>query len=133
MKRVELTDEDRLTLWEQYVEVYAESQDSFDTSVRTLAAAAIAVTVSLATALKDFDNVGVAAVSVFVASLSANVLSFFSAQLDMRARLVCVEGRVLDGIDGNRWTRVTTSLNVVAGVTLIVGASLLAWFVASST
>jgi hypothetical protein len=35
---VELTDDGRRILWEQYVDTYVDSQETYDSSVRTLAA-----------------------------------------------------------------------------------------------
>jgi hypothetical protein len=71
--KTELTPEERQTLWEQFVDVYAHSQESFDTSVRTLAAAGVATTVSLATALHHFDGSGVACDSGLAIGLHGGV------------------------------------------------------------
>src|SRR2546423_10097689 len=133
MTRTELSDDDRQKLWEQFVEVYAQSQDSFDTSVRTLAAAGVAVAASLATALHGFNNWGVGSVVFFVVSLSLNLGSFLTTQFDMRARLKCIREGEYDGIEGNRWTTVTTGANLSAGAALIAGAALLATFVGISS
>lgn len=133
MTTMELTAEERQKLWEQFVEVYAESQDSFDTSVRTLAAAGIAVAASLAAALHGFNTWGVASVVLFVVSLTLNLASFLTTQFDMRARLRCIREGEYDGIEGNRWTAVTTGANLSAGTALIAGAALLATFVAISS
>jgi len=43
----ELTDDEQRVLVEQYEEAHRQSQHSWDTSVRTIAAAAVAVTASL--------------------------------------------------------------------------------------
>jgi hypothetical protein len=133
MSTMELTADERQKLWEQFVEVYSESQDSFDTSVRTLAAAGIAVAASLAAALHGFNSWGVASVVLFVVSLTLNLASFLTAQFDMRARLRCIREGEYDGIEGNRWTAVTTGANLSAGIALIAGAALLAMFVAISS
>lgn len=127
-----LSEDERRTLWEQFTEVHAESQEAFDTSVRTLAAAGVAVTVSLATALKGLDGTGTAAVAAFVVSLSLNLLSFLTAQLDVRGRLASLRRGEAAGVDGNAWTVVTTILNLGAGAALILGAVLLTLFVADA-
>ena len=49
----QLTLEQRQALREQFIEVYSEQQTTFDNSVRTLSSAGVAVTVSLAAALKE--------------------------------------------------------------------------------
>jgi hypothetical protein len=54
----DLTEEQLQTLWEQTVQVLAEEQKAYDSTVRTLAAGAVAVTVSLATALKTMPAAG---------------------------------------------------------------------------
>lgn len=129
-----LTDEQRQTLWEQFVQVYGEEQKSFDSSVRTLSAAGIGVTVSLAAALDEpLLATGAWAVAAFVASLAFNLFSYVSAQLDMRARLACLRDGHEEGVEGNGWTRTTTGLNVLAGLFWIAGGVLLAIFVNSST
>jgi hypothetical protein len=132
MSSNELSDEQRQTLWEQFVEVYAEEQKSYDNSVRTLAAAGVAVTVSLATALKEMPASGKAAVALFVVSLGVNLASHVTAQLDMRARLACLRQGQEEGIEGNRWSTATHALNVVAGIAFIAGSVLLAVFVSGS-
>jgi hypothetical protein len=129
----QLRDEDRRVLWEQFVEVYAESQESFDTSVRTLAAAGVAVTASLGTALGEFGRTGVAAAICFLVSLSFNIGSYATAQLDMRRRLWCLRNGKNDGVEGNWWTKGTTTLNMAAGGAFVAGGALLAAFVASAT
>ena len=128
-----LTEDQRQTLWEQFVEVYGEEQKSFDASVRALSAAGIGVTVSLAAALDEPLATGGWAVAAFVASLSCNLFSYVTSQLDMRARMACLRDGHEEGVEGNGWTVTTTILNILAGVFWIVGAVLLAVFVNSST
>jgi hypothetical protein len=129
----ELSEEDRRIVWEQFVEVYAHSQEAYDSSIRTLASAGVGVTVSLGTALDVFPGRGIAAVSAFLGSLVFNLLSYTTAQLDMRARLDCLRERPYVGIEGNRWTKATKVLNCLAGAAFIAGGALLAAFVASAT
>jgi hypothetical protein len=131
--RAELSEADRRVLWEQFVEVYSDSQKTYDGAVRTLAAAGLTVTVSIGTALKTFSGSGVASAVVFLSSLGLNFLSYATAQLDMKNRINALRVRRQEGIEGNNWTKVTTALNLLAGTALIVGGGLLAYFVATST
>jgi hypothetical protein len=127
------SDEDRRILWEQFVEVHGQTQETYDSSLRTLAAGAVGLTVSLATALHRLPASGVAAVVLFLASLALNLVSYGSAQLDMRARINCLREKRTEGVEGNQWTRATTCLNVGAGAVLVAGGVLLAVFIAQST
>lgn len=120
------TPEQLQTLWEQYVEVYADEQKSFDSTVRTLSGAGIAVTVSIATALKVFPTAAKVAVGCFLVSLAANLVSFGTSQRDMRTRLDCIRDKQFGDLEGNGWTRVTFGLNVVAGIGFVAGGALLA-------
>jgi hypothetical protein len=131
--QVGLSEADRRVLWEQFVEVYSESQKSYDGAVRTLAAAGLTVTVSIGAALKTFSGCGVASAVVFLTSLGLNFLSYATAQLDMKDRINALRVRRQEGIEGNNWTKITTALNLLAGISLIVGGALLAYFVANST
>jgi hypothetical protein len=128
-----LSGEDRRILWEQFVEVHAESQKDFDSSVRTLAAAGIGITVSLATALKNLNGMGEIATGMFLVSLASGVLSHASAQMDMRSRIECLRAQKQDGLEGNRWTLATQVLNVIAGAFLIGGGVFLALYIAGVT
>jgi hypothetical protein len=123
--------DERRILWEQFVDTYVDSQEAFDVSVRTLAAAGVAITVTLATALKELEGAGVAATLAFLVSLGANFGSYWTAQRDMLTRLAYLQGRPdADGDEwGNRWTKRTTALNFTAGVTLLLGGVFLASFV----
>ena len=128
-----LTEADRRVLWEQFVGVYSDSQKSYDGAVRALAAAGLTVTVSIGTALKIFSGAGVASAVVFLTSLSLNFLSYATAQLDMKTRLSALRARRQQGTEGNNWTSVTTALNLLAGIAVLVGGGLLSYFVATST
>lgn len=128
----QLTDEQRQTLREQFIEVYSEQQTTFDNSVRTLAAAGIAVTVSLTAALKKMPEAGKWAVGLLVATLVCNLLSYATAQLDMGARLRSLRQKRDDKIEGTWWTWGTRALNVLAGGCFLAGAILLAVFVGTS-
>jgi hypothetical protein len=128
-----LTVEEQRVLWEQFVDVYAHSQDSFDTSVRAIAAGGLGVTVALGTALKDgLTATGKAAACVFLVGLGANLISYGTAQRDMRTRLDAVAAADRAGALGNRWTAATHVLNFVAGAALVAGGGLLAYFVATA-
>jgi hypothetical protein len=131
--RPPLTHEERVKLWEQFVQVRDEVQRVFDASVRTLSAGGLGVTVSLATALKALEGKGIAAVALFLLSLTFNLVSYVTAQLDMNARLRSLREDRSDAVDGTRWTYATTSCNIVQGVSLIAGGGLLAAFIASAT
>jgi hypothetical protein len=128
----ELSDAERQILWEQFVEVYAESQESYDKSVRTLAAAGVAVTTSLATALHGITCSGIAAVSVFLLSLALNLGSYGTVQIDMLTRTGELRSGTHPPRERNGCTTATTVLNVLAGVGVLVGGVLLAWFVAAN-
>jgi hypothetical protein len=97
-----------------------------------LAAAGLTVAVSIGTALKIFSGAGVASAVVFLTSLSLNFLSYTTAQLDMKTRLSALRARQ-EGTEGNNWTSVTTALNLLAGIAVLVGGGLLSYFVATST
>jgi hypothetical protein len=127
-----LTQEQRQTLWEQFVEVHAKSQEAYDSSIRALASAGVAVTVSLGAALEAFGSSGVAAAVGFLVSLLFNLLSYVTAQLDMRDRLRDLRAGRVAGIEGNWWTKATHVLNALAGIAFLVGGALLALFVAST-
>jgi hypothetical protein len=128
-----LDEQQRQTLREQFVQVYAEQQTTFDTSVRTLAAAGVAVAASLATALEMMTRSGKWSIGLFLVSLGANVVSYATAQVDMTKRIGGLERDDLSVLRSNRWTWVTRGLNVVAGATLLAGGILLAVFVSSGT
>ncbi len=127
----DLTPEDRRALWAQFADVHADAQKVFDASLRTLAAGAIAVTVSLATVLGDLGDTGVVAVVLFLTSLLFNLVSYSTAQRDMRVRLAGLRAWRTEEIEGTRWTTATYILNWLAGLSFIAGAALLAAFVAT--
>jgi|SRR5436309_10223315 hypothetical protein len=128
----QLTLEQRQALREQFIEVYSEQQTTFDNSVRTLSSAGVAVTVSLAAALKKMPAAGKWAVGLFVATLALNLVSYATAQLDMRARLRSLNEKRDHEIEGNGWTKATRTLNIAAGLCFVTGAVLLAVFVGRS-
>jgi len=82
-----LTEQERQILRDQYIDAYDSSQRAYDVTVRTLAAAGIAVTASLGTASDGLGRLGGAAIACFVASLAANVASYVTAQNDMKAQI----------------------------------------------
>lgn len=131
--RPPLNHEERVKLWEQFVQVRDEVQRVFDASVRTLSAGGVGVTASLATALKVLDGEGIAAVALFLISLTFNLLSYVTAQLDMNARLRSLREDRSDAVDGTCWTYATTFCNIVQGAALIAGGAVLAAFIASAT
>jgi hypothetical protein len=130
----ELSEDDRRIVWEQFVEVYASSQEAYDSSIRTLASAGIGVTASIGTALHDFSGWGIAAAVGFLVSLFLNLLSYGTAQFDMQTRLRALRrSSQYRGAEGNLWTVTTTTLNALAGVAFIAGGSFLAAFVGTAT
>jgi hypothetical protein len=123
-------EQDRRTLWEQFCEVHAKQQESYDSSIRALAAAGVAVTVSLGTALDGLTGLGTTAVILFLLSLGLNLVSYVTSQRDMTAPLNALRDEGLtEAVEGNCWTVATTLLNVAAGVALVGGGAFLAWFV----
>jgi hypothetical protein len=132
-----VSDEQRQILWEQFVDTYVDSQESYDTSVRALAAAGVGITVTLGTALKHLEGAGLVAVLLFLASLAANLLSYVTAQRDMLERLVFLQDEEARADDkrawGNQWTKWTGGLNTIAGTFVVLGGFFLAWFVWTTT
>ena len=126
-----LTKEQRVALWEQFVTEHGKAQEDFDSSLRTLAGAGLAITVSLATALKALPDTGLAAAALFLASLLVNVGSYVFVQLDMRTRMnaLKVSPAEYQGAERSVWTTWTWLMNVAAGVTLLAGGVLLVVFI----
>ena len=130
----DLSEEDWRTLWEQFATVYAHSQETFDSSVRTLAAAGLGVTVSIGTALHAFSGRAMLAVIAFILSLALNLVSYGTAQLDMSSRLRTLRtSRRYEDAERSGWTWVTTGLNIAAGAAFVIGGGLLAAFVNAAT
>jgi hypothetical protein len=130
----DLSEEDWRTLWEQFATVYAHSQETFDSSVRTLASAGLGVTVSIGTALHAFSGRAILAVIAFLLSLGLNLVSYGTAQLDMSSRLRTLRtSRRYQDAEQSRWTRVTTGLNIAAGAAFVTGGGFLAAFVNAAT
>jgi len=127
-----LTDEEQRGLRKQFGDAYVKAQETFDSSVRALAAGGVGVTVTLATALEDFPSAGVIAVLLFLLSLASNFVSFATAQRDVRLRIQAVWARDRRAVFGNAWATATLILNTTAGATLIAGGGFLAYFVAST-
>ena len=129
----ELTTEERAAVWKQIVEARDKAQETYDSSIRTLAAAGIAVTVSVATALGSMPLSGKLAVTAFVASLIANLASYVTEQLDYQARLSALRtSAAYEAAEGRRWMTITTWLNAIAGVLFVLAAALLAVFVGAN-
>jgi uncharacterized membrane protein HdeD (DUF308 family) len=131
----ELTAEQRAKLWEQFVVEHGKAQEAYDASVRALAGAGLAVTVSLGVALKELPATGVWAAALFLGALLLNLGSYVSVQLDMRERLGALRkhGATYEGAERSRWTRWTWLANVAAGVALLVAGVFLVAFIARST
>ncbi|MFN2470575.1 MAG: hypothetical protein ABR583_06225 [Gaiellaceae bacterium] len=130
---VSLTPQQREEIWKQFVEEHAKAQEAFDSSVLKLGAGGVAVTVSLATALKTLGWSGGTAAVLFLVCLGAAVLSYVFVQLDMRARLDALRANTdYEGTERTHWTTATWVCNVAAGVLLLAGATFLAIFIATS-
>jgi hypothetical protein len=127
-----MSEEDRRALWRQYAQAHASTQETFDNSIRTLAAAGLAVAVSIITALEESDWTGVVAVSALLLSLGMNLVSYVTAQRDLRERQGYLKARDWKGAEETAWTTRTYRLNVAAGVSLLVGGLFLGIFVTTS-
>jgi hypothetical protein len=129
---LELTDDERRTLRDQYIDVHVKSQETYDESIRVLAAAALGVTVSIATALHKIDSAGIDALISFLGSLAATVASHQTAQKDMVERVKALDNGTYTGDGSSGWTTTTTWLNLFAGAALLLGAVCLAIYVAKA-
>lgn len=127
-----LTDEEQLVLRKQFGDSYVQAQETYDSSVRALAAAGVAVTVTIGTAIEDFTGAAVVAVLLFLVSLASNLVSFATAQRDLRLRLEAVWKRDRRAVMGNAWTKWTARLNFLAGLTLVLGGGCLAYYVGTT-
>ncbi len=126
----ELSEADRRTLWEQFVVEHRTAYETLDTSVRTLAASGVAITVSLATALKAMSPAGVWAVIFFLTSLGLNLASFVFVTQDMRARMDALKKHnSYVGAERSGWTKWISVGNILGGVALIAGGVMLLLFI----
>lgn len=130
----DLSEEDYRILWEQFTDVYSHSQQEYDSSIRPLASAGIGVVVAIGTALHTFNGWAAVSVGAFLASVGFNLLSYGTAQLDMRCRQgALLRTRRYESALRSRWTRYTTILNLLAGAAFVVGGVFVAVFVAKAT
>jgi hypothetical protein len=128
-----LSPKDRERLWKQFVVEHGKAQEAYDSAMLKLGAAGLALTVSLATALKVIGWSGETAAILFLVSLAVSVFSYVCVQLDMRARLDALrENAEYEGAERTRWTTATWLCNLAAGVALLAGAALLAVFIITS-
>jgi hypothetical protein len=129
---VKLDPEDQKTLLVQFVDAVDHAEDSYDESIRTLAAAGVAVTASLATARHGFSGGGLPAMVALLVSLALTVGSHQATRSDLMHRIACLNAETYDpAIYGVR-TRVTAVMNALAGIALLVGGICLAFFASSS-
>jgi hypothetical protein len=129
-KQPRIPESDRRILWEQFVVEHRKAYETLDSSVRTLSAGGIAVTVSLATALKTLSPPGRWAVGLFLTCLGLNLLSFVGVTLDMRARLTALKTNTgYEGAERSGWTPWISVTNVLACAALIAGGALLLVFI----
>jgi hypothetical protein len=113
---------------------HGKAQETFDSSLRTLAGAGLGITVSLATALKAMLASGVWAAALFLGSLFLTLGSYVFAQLDMRARMDCLTKNPTSykGVERSDWTTCTWRTNAGAGATLLACGVLLVLFISRS-
>jgi len=113
----------------QYARAHAQAQEVYDASIRTLAGAGVAVTATFISALKEADRWALAAIVLFLTALAANLLSYATAQADLRERIRLIDDHNERAFKETRWTRGTWILNVIGGVALLCGGIMLALFV----
>lgn len=129
----ELTAEEQQTLVDQFEEAHRQSQDTYDASVRTIAAASVGVTASLTAAFQQAGWSGTLAVALSLCSLVANLASYWTAQLDIQSRIGAAWERDRVGVFGGRWRKATTALNATTGVLLLAAGVCLVIFVSSAS
>jgi len=129
-----LTPEQREKLWEQFVTEHGNAEEAYDSSLRTLAGAGLAITVSLAVALKDLPSSGVVAAALFLVALLLNLCSYFLARRDMQERLEALKGNnpTYEDAERSRWTKWTERTNAAGGVVLLIGGGSLLTFITRS-
>jgi hypothetical protein len=76
-----IEEQERRMLWEQFCDVRAKQQESYDSCIRTLAAAGAAVTASLGAALHGLSGWGVLAIVLFLVSLGTPSLPWRSDRI----------------------------------------------------
>lgn len=127
-----LLEEDQRILLVQFVDAVDHAEDSYDDSIRTLAAAGVAVTASLATARHGFSGGGLPAMVALLVSLGLTVASHQATRTDILHRIACLNDQTYDPATYGWRTRVTAGMNALAGIALIVGGVCLAFFASSS-
>jgi len=130
--KIDLSPAQEQALVEQFEESHRRSQQDYDTAIRAIAGGAVAVTASLAAA-KGAGWSGSLAVSFSLGSLFANLLSYWTAQFDNKARIKAVPTHEWEAISGGPWRRRTTRLNAATGILLVLAGISLVWFVSTST
>jgi hypothetical protein len=115
---------------EQYSDVLSRSERAFDDSIRTIAAGAVAVTASLTAAFEGSGWSGTLAVAFSIASLFANLLSYWTAGRDARWTMRQAHKRDRQALRESPWRDVTGVLNwsaffllLAAGISLVVFVS----------
>ncbi len=128
-----LTAEEADALWDQYSDAFGVAQESYDSSIRTISAAGVAVTATMAAAFDAATRTVALAVVCFLTALVLNLLSYGSEQRDIGSRMRAVRRLDRGGAYGNGWVTTTVTLNVLAGVAILAGGICLAVFVFQST
>ena len=126
-----LTDEEQQKVVEQYEELRGRSQRAFDDALRAIAAGAVVVTASLASAFHGAGVAGVVAVAFSLLALWTNLASFVTPQLDASYTKKRAWARDRHGVFNSPWRRVTGYLNFVAFAFLIAAGISLLVFVSS--
>lgn len=128
-----LTDEEQQSVVDQFEAFRSRSQQAYDESVRTIAAAGVAVTASLTAAFEEAGWSGTLAVSFSVASLFANLLSFQTAQADAGKSIQRAWKRDRRGVHESRWRWWTGFFNWAAFFLLLGAGVCLIVFVSSAS
>lgn len=107
----------------------SRTQQHRDAFVRVIAAGAVAVAASLIAAIGKAGWSGGLAVGLAYASLAAVLLSYGSAEVDIRRRNRKAWEYDRAGVQGNWWSTITDALSAGAAVLLVAGGAALVVFV----
>ncbi len=116
----------------QFVDAVDHAEDSYDDSIRYLAAGGVAVTASIATARHGLSANGVKAITVLLISLGLTVFSHQVSRRDMLHRIRELNAERYDPSKYGWRTRLTAGMNLLAGAALLIGGIYLALFASSS-
>ena len=125
----QLNDEEVKIAAEALSAALSRTQRDYDSFVRTIAAAAVALTASLVTAFGGAGWSGGFAVGSCLLALAATLVSFWTATADIQRRQERNWEHDRAGVHGGHWKTATTILNAGAGGLLILGGILLLVFI----